>query len=91
MPLLPSAVPPGFTITTDLCTYFYDHGKTYPDDLGPAVDAVQLLLAEAGHDVSGDGRFGASTEQAVVDFQIDRGLRTDGVVGLQTWSELLAP
>lgn len=57
-------------------------------DLGPAVDAVQLLLAEAGHDVSGDGRFGASTEQAVLDFQIDQGLRTDGVVGLRTWSEL---
>lgn len=60
-------------------------------DLGPAVEAVQLLLAEAGHDVSNDGRFGASTEQAVVDFQIDQGLRTDGVVGLRTWSELLAP
>ena len=26
-------VPPGFTITTKVCTYFYDHGRTYPDDL----------------------------------------------------------
>ena len=26
-------VPPGFTITTDVCRYFYDHGKTYPEDL----------------------------------------------------------
>ncbi|MBW8618950.1 MAG: pyruvate, phosphate dikinase [Hyphomicrobiales bacterium] len=23
-------VPPGFTITTEVCTYYYDHGKTYP-------------------------------------------------------------
>jgi pyruvate, orthophosphate dikinase len=30
-------VPPGFTITTEVCTYFYAHGKTYPDDLAPAV------------------------------------------------------
>ena len=26
-------VPPGFTITTDVCRYYYDHGKTYPEDL----------------------------------------------------------
>ena len=23
-------VPPGFTITTEVCTYYYDHGRTYP-------------------------------------------------------------
>ena len=26
-------VPPGFTITTDVCTYFYDQGKSYPPEL----------------------------------------------------------
>jgi len=26
-------VPPGFTITTEVCTYFYAHGKKYPDEL----------------------------------------------------------
>src|SRR5688500_14946965 len=26
-------VPPGFTISTAVCTYFYDHGKTYPPEL----------------------------------------------------------
>ena len=26
-------VPPGFTITTELCTYYYDHGRTYPPEL----------------------------------------------------------
>jgi pyruvate,orthophosphate dikinase len=26
-------VPPGFTITTDVCRYYYDNNKTYPTDL----------------------------------------------------------
>jgi len=26
-------VPPGFTITTDVCTYYYQHGSTYPQGL----------------------------------------------------------
>lgn len=26
-------VPPGFTITTEVCTYYCDHGKTYPAEL----------------------------------------------------------
>lgn len=26
-------VPPGFTVTTDVCTYYYDHKKTYPKTL----------------------------------------------------------
>jgi pyruvate,orthophosphate dikinase len=26
-------VPPGFTITTDVCTYYYDHKRTYPSTL----------------------------------------------------------
>jgi pyruvate, orthophosphate dikinase len=26
-------VPPGFTITTEVCTHFYEHGMTYPDGL----------------------------------------------------------
>ena len=38
-------VPPGFTITTEVCTYFYQNGKTYPKDLKPQVDAA---LAEVG-------------------------------------------
>jgi peptidoglycan hydrolase-like protein with peptidoglycan-binding domain len=60
-------------------------------DLGPAVDAVQLLMAEAGYPLEADGRFGAATEQAVAEFQGTRGLRTDGVVGPRTWSELVTP
>ena len=26
-------VPPGFTITTEVCTYYYAHGQTYPAEL----------------------------------------------------------
>src|SRR3954451_7097260 len=30
-------VPPGFTISTAVCTYFYEHGKSYPPELAEAV------------------------------------------------------
>ena len=30
-------VPPGFTITTDVCTYYYDNGKKYPNGLDAEV------------------------------------------------------
>ncbi|ACA17149.1 pyruvate, phosphate dikinase [Methylobacterium sp. 4-46] len=33
-------VPPGFTITTEVCTYFYDHGREYPPELKDQVDAA---------------------------------------------------
>jgi len=36
-------VPPGFTITTEVCTYFYDNKKTYPPELR---DEVEKALAE---------------------------------------------
>ena len=32
-------VPPGFTITTEVCTYYYANKKTYPKTLDPAVKA----------------------------------------------------
>jgi pyruvate,orthophosphate dikinase len=38
-------VPPGFTVTTEVCTYFYAHGKTYPDDLK---DQVAAALGHVG-------------------------------------------
>jgi pyruvate,orthophosphate dikinase len=31
-------VPPGFTITTEVCTYFYANNKTYPPELRQAVE-----------------------------------------------------
>jgi len=33
-------VPPGFTITTEVCAYFYANGKTFPDELERQVDAA---------------------------------------------------
>ncbi len=32
-------VPPGFTITTEVCTYFYAHKKTYPPELQAQMEA----------------------------------------------------
>ncbi len=31
-------VPPGFTITTEVCTYYYDHGRKYPKTLQASVE-----------------------------------------------------
>ena len=33
-------VPPGFTITTEVCTYFYENKRTYPDGLEAQVEAA---------------------------------------------------
>ena len=42
-------VPPGFTITTEVCTYFYANGKTYPPDLAAQVDeAVAEVERQSG-------------------------------------------
>src|SRR5580704_17074262 len=37
-------VPPGFTITTEVCTYFYEHDKSYPKDLKPQVEAALAVV-----------------------------------------------
>ena len=46
-------VPPGFTISTALCTHYYDNDETYPDDLKDQV-AGALVKVEA----TVDARFG---------------------------------
>ncbi|MDI4666763.1 pyruvate, phosphate dikinase [Xanthobacter autotrophicus] len=38
-------VPPGFTIPTEVCTYYYAHGETYPAELKGDVEAA---LAQVG-------------------------------------------
>ena len=40
-------VPPGFTITADVCTAFYDNNRKYPDDLKDQVDAALILVQKA--------------------------------------------
>ena len=41
-------VPPGFTITTELCTYFYAHDRHYPpqlaEDVGAALGEIERLV-----------------------------------------------
>jgi pyruvate,orthophosphate dikinase len=42
-------VPPGFTITTEVCTYYVEHGKTYPPELRAQVaEALAMLESETG-------------------------------------------
>ncbi len=42
-------VPPGFTITTEVCTFFYDHDRSYPEDLrDQVVAALQHIGTLAG-------------------------------------------
>src|ERR1700722_12400134 len=49
-------VPPGFTITTEVCTYFYDHGKTYPKDLKALVAAALTEIGRITGKTFGDGK-----------------------------------
>ncbi len=39
-------VPPGFTITTEVCTYYYQHNRTYPKELYAQVDAALAKVEE---------------------------------------------
>ncbi len=42
-------VPPGFTISTEVCTYYYDHGHEYPPELKDQVNgAVEHIEKELG-------------------------------------------
>ena len=42
-------VPPGFTITTEVCTYFYKHKRTYPKSLdGQMRSSVALMEKQLG-------------------------------------------
>ncbi len=40
-------VPPGFTITTEVCTFFYANGRNYPPDLEAQVAAALAGIEEA--------------------------------------------
>ena len=49
------SVPPGFTITTEVCTYFYEHGKTYPKELKAQVEAALGAVGRITGKKFGDG------------------------------------
>ena len=40
-------VPSGFTITTEVCTYFYDNGRQYPPQLKADVEAAMKTIEQA--------------------------------------------
>jgi pyruvate,orthophosphate dikinase len=49
-------VPPGFTISTELCTYFYKHGKTYPKSLTKDVETALAKVEKAMGAKFGDAK-----------------------------------
>ncbi|HMF07051.1 MAG TPA: PEP/pyruvate-binding domain-containing protein, partial [Methylocella sp.] len=49
-------VPPGFTLTTEVCSYFYTHGKQFPPGLEGAVEEALDFIARATGHRFGDAR-----------------------------------
>src|SRR6266513_5448266 len=54
-------VSPGFTITTDVCSYFYVHGRTYPRELNR-----EIAAAVAQVEKSVDKKFGDNERPLLV-------------------------
>jgi pyruvate,orthophosphate dikinase len=47
-------VPPGFTITTEVCTYFYAHKRTYPPELNVQVETALARIEKSVDKKLGD-------------------------------------
>jgi pyruvate,orthophosphate dikinase len=47
-------VPPGFTITTEVCTYFYEHNRTYPLELDAQVENALARIEKSAGKKLGD-------------------------------------
>ena len=47
-------VPPGMTITTEVCTYFYEHDRSYPPELEAEVNAALDQIAASTGRTFGD-------------------------------------
>jgi len=56
----------------------------------PEVYYLNELLAKLKYDVVVSDYFGTATDKAIRDFQLKNNLVVDGVVGLKTWSALIA-
>ncbi len=63
--------------------------RIVPGVSGPAVSAAQVQLRAAGYAVPTDGRFGPRMKAALLKFQARTGHSADGIIGLNTWSELM--
>lgn len=56
---------------------------------GTDVIYLQKRLKEKGYNVGKiDGDFGRKTEKAVLEYQVQHGLKVDGIVGAETWASL---
>lgn len=56
---------------------------------GPYVRTLQDMLNDHGANLIVDGDFGPATKEAVIIFQKSRNIKADGIVGVQTWTQLL--
>src|SRR5246127_113527 len=84
-------VPPGFTITTEVCTYFYAHEKSYPDELKDQVaDGLAALerslgarFGDANNPLLVSVRSGARVSMpGMMDTVLNLGLNDQAVAGL---------
>ncbi len=89
-------VPPGFTISTDVCTYYYGHGKSYPADLrdqvAQAVNHVEQQIGAQFGDVKNpllvSVRSGARASMpGMMDTILNLGLNDETVEGLAKQSK----
>ncbi|HEY6579316.1 MAG TPA: PEP/pyruvate-binding domain-containing protein, partial [Rhizomicrobium sp.] len=48
-------VPPGFTITTEVCAHYYAHKGEYPPDLKPMVETALQIVGDAAQATLGHG------------------------------------
>jgi pyruvate,orthophosphate dikinase len=88
-------VPPGFTITTEVCTAYYDNDKSYPADLKAQVEAaladVEATMGKKFGDVSNpllvSVRSGARVSMpGMMDTVLNLGLNDETVEGLAVLS-----
>ena len=84
-------VPPGFTVTTEVCTWYYDNGRTYPDDLAGQVSVGIAAIEEIAGRRFGDPddpllvsvRSGARASMpGMMDTVLNLGLNDETVRGL---------
>ena len=84
-------VPPGFTVTTEVCTYYYNNNKTYPSDLKDqvraAVEGVEKIMgkkfADANNPLLFSVRSGARVSMpGMMDTVLNLGLNDETVKAL---------
>jgi pyruvate,orthophosphate dikinase len=84
-------VPPGFTISTEVCTYFYDNKKTYPPELKDEVEkalvevekVVGIQFGDAANPLLVSVRSGARASMpGMMDTVLNLGLNDKTVLGL---------